>query len=334
MNGSIGKTMVNNFRWLYAPVIEPGGIHDLQARTKHGLRDALAATGAMLEFDYLANDRATLYQGFINRLDSFQPTHVLTQFHASDVLSPEQIRELKRLHPGVVWINWSGDSHNHSLIAPGMLELAKEYDLWLCAAPDVLPIYEQHGIRADFWQISFEEPVDPLPDVPEYDVVFLGNVISDKRRALIEFLRTLDGVKVGIYGDHPASDGRCVYDFAMQRALYRKAKIALADCAYPDQANYVSDRPLQIMASGGALLLHQYVPKMGKLIAGVEYGEHYIQWEDFGELRMLIEDWTLDSLLKRSVVDRAREFVYREHTYTRRVEQLIAMLDSIKGDAK
>src|SRR5512133_1874639 len=110
-----------------------------------------------------------------------------------------------------------------------MLSLCQSFDLQLVAAPDVLPVYARHGINAKFWQIAYEAPVGPLPEVPEYDVVFLGNVISETRRALLEWLRSLDGVKVGIYGDWQYADGNCLYDFAFGEALYKKAKIAIAD---------------------------------------------------------------------------------------------------------
>src|SRR5690606_4711585 len=94
-------------------------------------------------------------------------------------------------YPGITWVNWSGDSWAHSLTAPAILELAREFDLWLVAAPDALPTYAAEGIRAAYWNIALEPSVEPLPDMPAYDVVFLANVINDKRRQLMERLRAI-----------------------------------------------------------------------------------------------------------------------------------------------
>lgn len=316
-------------RTLLAQVYEAGRFHANAVTQKTGLRRALEAVGPLHDFDYLANDRATLFQGFVNRFETFHPDLLLTQFHGADPDILAGVRMLREQYPNTIFVNWSGDSWLHSLTAPPILELAKLYDLWLVAAPDVLPVYREHGIRAAYWQIGLEIPDGPLPDMPVYDVVFLGNIISEQRRALRDFLRTLPDVRVGIYGDGDGVDGHNTYDFAAGESLYRNAKLAIADAAYVDQRNYVSNRPLQIMGAGGAMLLHQHVPKMKELL-GVDNGVHYIEWTTFVHLRHLITrylhpNWTG---LRTVISAQAKEYVLEHHTYTRRVEQL---LDMIRG---
>lgn len=320
-------------RVLYLPIFEPGHFHDVALAQKRGLHDALAARYPVCEWDYLANDSETRFDGIVNRIETFQPTLVLTQLHAADVFTAEQMRDLRTRYPHIVWVNWSGDSWLHSLTSPAILELARAFDLWLVAAPDVLPVYEREGVRAAFWQIAYEPPVVPLPDVPTYDVVFLGNVISDKRRALLEMLRTLDGVNVGIYGDWERADGHNTYSFAEGEALYKNATLAIADCAYVDQSNYISNRPFQCLAAGGALLLHQHVPRMDRL-SGLVAGRHYIEWQAFDDLRYKITDWLSNQVdndvdvpgSRRYVVERGQRFVLANHTYEARVDQLMKEL--------
>lgn len=311
-------------RTLLAQIYESGRFHDVAFAQKCGLREALSARGALLDFDYLANDPDTLYQGFVNRIESFQPSHILTQFHSAEHLLPAQVAALKVAYPNVVWVNWSGDSWLHSLTAPSVLELARQYDLWLVAAPDVLPVYAQEGVTAAFWQIAYEPPTVSVPPMPTYDVVFLGNVISEKRRKLLEFLRSLKGVKVGIYGDWEYADGHNTYSFAEGDSLYSKATLAIADAAYVDQTNYISNRPFQILAAGGALLLHQHVERMD-VLSGLVGGEHYIEWDWLHNLPVFIEYWLSAERdhERRRIVAAGQQFVLANHTYTNRVNQLV-----------
>lgn len=312
---------------LIAQVYEGGAFHENAITQKRGLVNAFLEYGGVEDFDYLANDRATLFEGFRIRINNFQPDVVFTQFHAADIFTPEQIRELRALRPEAKWCNWSGDSWAWSLTSPAMLELAKQYDAWLVAAPDTLPTYAEHGINAHFWQIAHEPSVVPLPDMPVYDVVFMGNVISDKRRALLEFLRTLDGVSVGIYGDWEHSDGHNTYAFAEGEALYRNAALAIADHAYPHQAAYVSNRPIQILAAGGALLLHQNVEKMDVLL-GIEDGVHYVAWQDFDDLAAKIHEWRQPSkaAARQKIVTAGQQFALANHSWGNRVTQLLGLL--------
>lgn len=308
---------------LYLPIIEPGDAHATALINKRGLRDALEKYGPVTQLDYLAIPQSDLFKVVYDMLAVGEYGMLLTQLHGVDRLSADNFKAIRAKHPTLKIINWSGDSWLHSLTSPEMLDLCHQFDLQLVAAPDVLPVYEASGIRARFWQIAFEKSVGPLPDMPHYDVVFLGNVISDKRRALLEFLRTLDGVSVGIYGDWEHADGRNVYDFGAGEALYKNAKIAIADCAYPDQVNYVSNRPIQILMAGGALLLHEYVPKMDVLL-GIEDGVHFRGWNNFDELRARIDYETLcpRGLTTEKIVQVGQTFAREHHTYDARVNQL------------
>lgn len=320
-------------RTLVAQIYEAGTFHDNAITQKRGLVNAFAERGAVHDFDYLANDRDTLFQGFINRITQFEPTLVFTQFHAADVLTAEQVAHLRQRFPYVQFVNWSGDSWAWSLTSPAILELARQYDLWLVAAPDTLPVYEANGVNARFWQIALERPVTPLPDMPRYDVVFLGNVISERRRALLELLRGLDGVRVGIYGDWEKADGHNTYDFAAGEALYKNATLAIADMAYPDQVNYISNRPFQVLAAGGAVLLHQHVARMD-VLSGLVAGKHYVEWQTLDDLPALISEWLKPEYAKRreGIRRSGRGFVLKRHTWTQRVEQLCAWLGELEGE--
>jgi len=309
---------------LYLPIIEPGAHHATALEQKHGLFDALRLYGDVLQWDYLANDAETRFEGLIIRLDSFQPDLVFTQFHAADVITPDQLRDLRQRYPHILWVNWSGDSWAWSLTAPSILELARIYDLWLVSAPDTLPTYAAEGVEARFMQIALEPVTQPLPEMPTYDVVFLGNVISEPRRRLLELLRQMTDLCVGIYGDWEQADGQNTYNFAEGEALYRNAIVAIADMAYPDQKNYISNRPFHVLAAGGALLLHQHVERMD-ILSGLVAGKHFIEWQTLDDLPYLIRAWVGSRYARprARIVKAGQAFVLRNHTWERRVEQLM-----------
>lgn len=317
-------------RILYMPIFEGGSVHDTQFAQKRGLYTALARAGhSVVEVDYLdyiTNWSFPLYGLIAELIDGFEFDLVFTQFHGANILTVDEIRDLRRARTAMRWVNWSGDSWAHSLTAQPILDMAREFDLQLVAAPDALPTYEASGINAAYWNIAYEPPVVPLPEMPSYDVVFLANVINDKRRALMEMLRGLEGVSVGIYGDWEHADGRNVYDFAAGEALYKNAKIAIADNTYDDQTNYVSNRPMQAMGAG-CLVLHQHVPKM-EALTGWKDRTHYVGWSDLDELKQAIPFW-LGQLREpkcREIVAKARRQVLSYHSWEYRVEVLFKEL--------
>lgn len=318
---------------LYLPIFEPGGIHEIAVRNKRGLFDALINRGCQVfEFDYLACTEGLATRGR-EIIEGFQPDLLLTQLHGHEPVTVDMMQHWRQIRPEMHVVNWSGDSWRHSLVGEKYLPLVRQFDLQLTAAPDIIDEYAALGIRAAYWQIAYERPVGELPEMPWYDVVFLGNTITGERRAMMERLKALDGVKVGIYGDWEQADGYNCYDFGQGEALYKHAKVAIADNVYPDQQNYVSNRPIQILMAGGATLLHQRVPKMPDLL-GIKPGVHYIVWHDLDDLMFKMQYWLqqYDTGIQQAMVTRGRKYAQAHHTYACRVAQLFdELLPMIAG---
>lgn len=316
---------------LYLPIFEGGSVHETAITNKRGLYNALVAAGHnVTEVDYLA--RLTTLRDDLNALvDTLYPDLILTQLHGADILSADDLRHLKR--HGATVVNWSGDSWRHSLVSEAMLDMLRGVDLQLVAAPEVLPEYAAHGIPAAFWNIAYEAPVGELPDMPAYDIVFLANTITGERRALFEWLRTID-YTVGIYGDWEHADGHNVYNFGAGEALYKKAKFAICDNPYPDQRRYISNRPMQALIAGGAMVMHQHVPEMQDL-SGMVDGVHYVEWVDTADLRDKLNDYREHEDERVVIVNAGRELALAKHTYTERVrelfEELLPMIEGVKA---
>lgn len=313
-------------RVLYLPILERG--HAIQKQQKRGLRDALAKHYLVYELDYMsARDiRAELF----NALNTFQPDVMLSQFHGPDIVTPEMMADIRAHCPRLVCVNWNGDVWLHSLTAPGMYDLLRHIDLQLVVNKAVLNPYAENRVAAAYWQIAYE-PVDErdLPTVSKHDVVFLGNGYNDKRYAFGQFLRTVEQdlkVNVGIYGNdwrEVGSQGECMYNFRLQRAILKNAKTAVAENQFLTDTGFFSDRVFNTLAAGGALLLHQRVNGLEEL-TGITAGTHFIQWETFEELRDLIAYW-LDKKRdkqRKAIVKAARQFVETHHSFDVRVDQL------------
>lgn len=311
---------------LYLPIFEPGAFHEIAVCNKRGLYNSLVRAGHHVwDYDYLAHTD-TLTDDLPSLVNEFKPDILLTQLHGADMITPDLLAQIRQHRPDMQIINWSGDSWRHSLTAPPILELLRHVDLQLVASPDALADYEREGIRAAFWQIAYEEPID-LPDMPDYDIVFLANVINEKRRELMEFLRSLP-YSAGIYGDWEYANGHNTYDFGAGEMLYQKAHLAIADNNYADSQNYISNRPIQCLMAGGALLLHQHVEQMKLLSDGWKGGVHYIEWRDLGELRGLIDYWMQpeQDADRLKIVAAGKRHVAYYHTYDYRIRQLFEEL--------
>lgn len=312
-------------RILYCPIFEPGAHHDTAVRYKRGLYNALCKRGhQVVEYDYLAH-MPTLYNDLSLLIHVHQPDLLFGQWHGHEPLTAPMLEALRRERPQMKVVNWSGDAHRHSLLGAPMLALMRHVDLLLVPTTDVLPDLQAAGVNAAYWNIAFEWPVEPLPEVPSYDVVFLGNVFNAERRALVEMLRSLP-YKVGIYGDWLQADGNNAYRFPEQWALYQNARLAIADNYRPDNLNYVSDRPMQIMAAGGALCLHQRVDKM-KELTGWSKVKHYAEWNNLDDLHKRIGYWLRAPEGERLVrVQAAQAYTVSQHTWDERARVLFEEL--------
>lgn len=315
--GSAGQPAVEakeRLRVLYLNLHEPG-----YGKYKRGLRQALQHAGLCWEWDYL-NDPGSL----VDMVRQFQPHLLLAQMHSPDDVPLYRLAEARAECPGMVVVNWNGDVYEDKLTSPKMLEYLKHIDLQLVVNADVLPVYQQHGIQAAYWQVGFE-PVDydHLPKVLAHDVVFLANCYSDSRRQLGQMLRSLDRVDVGLYGrGWQWGNGDSTYQFALSAALCRNATICVGDNQY-GKRGFVSNRVFETLAAGG-FLLHQTVPGLDEL-TGLQDGVHYVEWTDADDLMSKVRYWLKPSQNTRreKIAEAGRTFVHTHHSFDARVKQLL-----------
>jgi len=313
---AVSNPQRSRLRVLYLPIFETRSFAHHRAN-KRGLMDALSNVGHVLEVDYL-HESVDICQ----LVQDFQPHILFTQCQGERI----DLAPLKAAQPGMLVINWNGDVHESALTSPEMLNWLQGVDVQLCVNENVLSVYEAHNIPAYYWQVAYEPVPDELPDMPAFDVVFMGNAYSEDRRQLESILRgygNAHNASIGFYGSGwQDGQGSTMYDFARTAALTKSAKIVIGDNQWADREGFVSNRLFETLAHGG-FLLHQTIPGLERL-TGLKDGVHYASWSDFDDLQKKITYWLSDDQRK----DRARiarngkRAVLKHHSFESRVKQL------------
>ena len=315
-------------RIIYLPIYED---RPIQRAQKKGLRQALAKHYLVWEIDYY--NTKDIMQVFEDALNTFKPHMVLSQFHGVDDTTAGLLRVMQRVSPATLRINWNGDYWFHGLTTETMLLFLREFDLQLTVNGAALPTYEAHKIPAAYWQNAYE-PVDEttLPDYPEYDVVLLGNnnhahVLRGQIEDMLEELHATHGITYGLYGDGwKTKAGETLYNFSANRAIYRKAKIAISD-AIENGVGFVSDRFFQIGIAGGAMCLQEHIHRFEDFTGYVE-GTHYVEWNNLEDLRAKILQYVGDDAKtkRKKIVKANLEFTRKSHSFDARVRELADLI--------
>jgi hypothetical protein len=192
------------------------------------------------------------------------------------------------------------------------------------------------GICAAYMPHSFE-PCTPSPNAPQYDIVYQGNGYTEFRRELIQMLRALD-YNVGLYGrcDTVQMDGETNYNYAEGQGIYKNSTIAVSTMQFDHHTGrgFVSNRLWEIMASGGAICLQQYVPMLEEL-TGLQDGVHMAYWHTFDELRTLIDYYMTNPIEAQRIAETAYTFVHNNHSFDHRIRKVFVEIlpEDLNGKA-
>jgi glycosyltransferase involved in cell wall biosynthesis len=316
---TVGNTQEERLRVLLMDIHEPA-IPARYAKEK-GLADAFANVGLCWEIDYI-NEPWDLPAA----VKTWQPHLLLAQIHDAEHIDANTLIAARNEKPDMAVVSWNGDAHEGGLISPEVLEVLKQVDLQTVVNTKVLPVYEKNGIRAEYWQIGVKYPAQPYAgSVPEWDCLFLGNCYSGERRDLVNTIRSVKGLRVGVYGNCPGNTGNTHYDFAHSTELYKHCKVAISD-VYPNTEGFVSNRLFQALAAG-AFVLQQHSPRLDEL-TGLRAGVHYVEWTDLKDLKRKLRKWSSENRdpERKKIADEGKAFVRDNFSYDRQVEKLLGML--------
>lgn len=340
-------------RFLYMPIYEPGW----QAQKdpvvgKRGLRDALSrATNSkgeqciVYEFDYMGVPADELYNQLLTITDQFRPDVILSQIQSPKPLTASMVGEIKS-RCGATWINWNGDQAVGGLKSAEMMEIIQYFDLQTMVSKDVANYYDGMGVQWAYWQIGYEDPQgdlygqlddyyrrtgqsNPYIHLPkETSVVLLASLRSDARRKLATAVERVGG-RTFVPGDEYGT----LYNFVAGKYIYQHARIALSDNEFPDSYGFVSNRLMQILGAGGAIMFQQYVRGLDEL-TGLQAGVHYVEYHTPDELPALFEYWLSHEQERAAMAARALAFVQEFHSFDYRVKELFGFIKTKLGASK
>ncbi|KKL12309.1 hypothetical protein LCGC14_2537050 [marine sediment metagenome] len=112
-------------------------------------------------------------------------------------------------------------------------------------------------------------------------------------------------------------------DHSSEAELYRQSKIALGISAF-DYDCYTSDRLFRAMGSG-VFYLTKYFPGIESMFTNKK---HLVWWHDIDECLELIDYYLRHGLEREQIAKRGAEIVSQEHTWDRRIEELMCIAKS------
>jgi glycosyltransferase involved in cell wall biosynthesis len=344
-------------RILHLPIYEPGWERNQKDPVcgKHGLVEALARhqnksgeNCIVIELDYMHEAPDQLQDTLVRLCQEFRPDLVLTQFQAPGIQDAHTGRRYGfaemlaavRSHVGSTIVNWNGDQWEGGLTSPEIMPMLNFIDLQLVVNLDVAPKYEAAHVRWAYWQNSFEDPqgdleaqiadferrnarTNPFEGYPEsIPVVFLGMLRSERRNLLASILQKHGG---RVYT--PGDGYDTLYNFPKGKFIYNRAKLCVSDNEFPDCKGFVSNRLMQALGAGGALVLQEHVAGLDEVM-GIQDRVHYVKFNGLEDLDAKISYW----LQPEHEAERARiaqtgcDFMHEHHSFDQRVDQLFALM--------
>jgi hypothetical protein len=169
-----------------------------------------------------------------------------------------------------------------------------------------------HAVRREFF-------IGPEVE-RDYEVGWVGQTSGPLYRARALWLPKLNQ-------EFHSNDWTRSYTVEEVAQVYRRSRVVVnfGRDDFPEDANL---RAFEVLASG-ALLVTSCPTELTQL--GFEEGRHFVAYRDPAEISNLVKKYINDEAARAAIAAAARELVLTEHTYDRRVEELLARLTPASG---
>jgi spore maturation protein CgeB len=262
------------------------------------------------------------------QVERFQPDVLYVQ--ELEYFSPRQLRALSEGVPLLVGqIASAGPGHR----------TYREFDLLISSFPHYVERFRSLGLDAEYMPLAFDDRLlgrlgNPTAASPRaHDVALVGGLSpSTYRRAtpLLEGLAREFDIDVWGFGAdslEPSSPllrrfhGE-IWGLAMYR-VFADSKIVLNRHGEVS-AGYANNMRLFEATGAGALVFTEAAPNLGDLF---EPGEEIVAFGDEDDLRTKLAHYLRDDEDRRRVAAAGQARTLRDHTYSRRMEQLAELLE-------
>jgi hypothetical protein len=212
------------------------------------------------------------------------------------------------------------------------------YDLILTSFPHFVSRLRALGVGSEYFRIGFDKRVLELLGTVERDIEssFVGGISRHHGKALplLEFLAQNTNIRFFGYGARNLSrsspvrkrHGGEVWGLDMYRALAR-SRITLN--RHIDVAeNFANNMRLYEATGVGAMLLTDYKDNLGELF---EVGKEVVAYSSMEEAAELIRYYAEHPAEAQEIARAGHERTLREHTYSKRIGELVPILKRYLG---
>lgn len=277
------------------------------------------------------HSKATVSQEFLNKVRVFQPHLIHMQLQFTGLIDAHIIQEARKIAPGVVITNWSGDVRAGAI--PNFTNVASAVDYALISSTGQLDTYRNSGCpNVKYWQIGY----DPKTSYPmhktefTYDVSFLANNYGPTfpdgplRYNIANTLRTTYGARFGLFGSgyHPPAP---IIDPSDANKVYNSSICALSISNFNDISHYFSDRLLYCMASGRPTITWHFPGVESYFIEGQEI----FVARSTNDIVDIVNYCKAHPEIANQVGINGYQRAVREHTFTSRIIELLHMTNLI-----
>lgn len=301
---------------------------------QEGMYDAFRESGVeLMIFDYYrkflqTKNKKDIKQQFVSIAKEFKPDLLHMQLQFMDVITSEDLNEVRKVSPKTIITDWTGDIQKD--VPWTFAEHSKGTDISLISSVGQLGMYRK-ACTGDvrYWQIGYNPKwYYPMNKTEfKYDLIFAASKYKDNEfpdaRLRTEWVTHFQGSlsnKFGLFG-HRWSKTKSVQQKQMN-ALYNDSFAVLSINNFNDVDMYFSDRLLMCMATGRPCISYrfsgweQYFTNMRNIVI-VHSKEEVLE-----KLK-----WLKEHPQEASAIGRAgSEIVRREHTYFCRAQELLRMV--------
>ena len=268
---------------------------------------------------------------FLSMVQKFQPHLIHMQLQFTGLLDASVLAEARRLCPGVVITNWTGDVRGSA--QTNFTGISSVIDYSLISSTGQLDMYKQAGCNnVKYWQIGYD-PKNSYPTYKntfKYDVSFLGNNYGHTfpdghlRVNVADTLRSVFGTRFGLYGSGYSPSAPMV-DPSNANAVYNDSVCTLSISNFNGVSHYFSDRLLYCMASGRPTISWHFPGYESYFIEGKEI---FIA-RSTKEIVDIVNYCKANPEIAKQVGMNGYQRVLKEHTFTSRVIELLHMTNLI-----
>jgi len=297
-----------------------------------GTRDGFRNVGVQLEtYDFWGHFEQTknkniVAQEFLRRVREFQPNLIHMQLQFTGVIDAHILEEARKICPGVVMTNWSGDCRTSAL--GEYTKVSHAVDFSLMSSTGQLEMYKNAGCNnMRYWQIGYDPKIFFPMNFSEfmYDAVFIGNNYGSNfpdghiRSGAVSFL-TEALSKFKAFGTGYGGVVHAV-DIKQTNEIYNKTICPISISNFNNVSHYFSDRLLYCVASGRPTI-SWYFPGCESYF--VEGSEIFIARSN-QDILDIVNYCKSNPEIAKQVGINGHKRVSREHTFTSRIIELLDM---------